>query len=87
MKSKWKDCRLAGGIGTDFIQLLKEDFPKQLLHIYDKPMIYYPISVLVLGRDILIITSKEHISNYQKLLVNGSDFGINIQYKIQKKHN
>ena len=60
---------------------------KQLLHIYDKPMIYYPLSVLMLSgiRDILIITRKEDLQNFKSLLGNGNHFGINLSYQIQKK--
>ncbi len=85
-KNNWKGIVLAGGIGTRLYPITK-GISKQLLHIYDKPMVYYPISVLMLAgiRDILLITSKEYINNYKQLLGNGSDFGVRIQYKIQKK--
>jgi glucose-1-phosphate thymidylyltransferase len=58
---------------------------KQLLPIYDKPMIFYPISVLMLAgiRDVLIISAPEDIGSYQRLLSDGSQFGINISYEIQ----
>jgi len=60
---------------------------KQLLHIYDKPMIYYPLSVLMLSgiREILIITRKEDLTNFKALLGNGNHLGIKLFYKIQKK--
>ena len=60
---------------------------KQLLHIYDKPMIYYPLSVLMLAgiSDILIITRKEDLTSFKSLLGNGSHLGIRLSYKIQKE--
>ena len=60
---------------------------KQLLHIYDKPMIYYPLSVLMLAgiNKILIITRKEDLSNFKSLLGNGNHLGIKLSYQIQKK--
>ena len=60
---------------------------KQLLAIYDKPMIYYPLSVLMLSKiqDVLIITKKEDLKSFKALLGNGSKIGIRITYAIQKK--
>ena len=79
-----KGIVLAGGSGTRLYPLTK-GFSKQLLPIYDKPMIYYPISVLMLAgiQDILIITTAEDQESFIRILGDGSDFGINLSYKIQ----
>ncbi len=81
-----KGIILAGGLGTRMSPLTKA-INKQLLPIYDKPLIYYPISVLMLAgiKNILIVVNKGQINQFRKILSNGKRFGINISYVEQSK--
>ncbi len=83
-----KAILLAGGLGSRLYPVTMA-VSKQLLPVYDKPMVFYPLSVIILAgiREVMIISTKNDIDNYERLLGDGTNYGINLQYKIQDEPN
>ena len=86
--NKYKGIILAGGSGTR-LHPATQVISKQLLPVYDKPMIYYPLSILMLAeiKEVLIISTKQDIGRFEQLLGDGTRWGMSLSYKIQEHPN